>query len=387
MKKMISLALVMSAAFISCGASAGGYGHNNNGHHGGYDSGKDHATKRELKAEANTRYNADKALQHNINKEADTRYQADKHLQKQTTSVNGDLQGAKAYQGGVNQQVQHQIGQVDQKATGAQQAAQIANEKADAGAVRADGIEQRATVTDNRSINNAVRLDGAEAGIRETNGAVAAVNGDLQGAKQYQGGVNQQVQGQIKVNSDNIASVNGDLQGAKEYQGGVNHQVQGQITNINTVNANQQTTLNQHTSQITTINDVNAAQQTQINTGAAINNRQDGQIGQLQSYASDMDQRLGGRLDSQQSQINKNSRDIKEAKNAAAAALAVAAHQFSTDRSAGFQTAISAATIGGSQAIAVGAGGAVSENVFINAAFTKSGSVTGGAVSGTYRWK
>lgn len=41
-------------------------------------------------------------------------------------------------------------------------AAQSANEKADAGAVRADGIEQRATVTDNRSINNAVRLDGVE---------------------------------------------------------------------------------------------------------------------------------------------------------------------------------------------------------------------------------
>lgn len=43
-----------------------------------------------------------------------------------------------------------------------QNAAQSANEKADAGAVRADGIEQRATVTDNRSINNAVRLDGVE---------------------------------------------------------------------------------------------------------------------------------------------------------------------------------------------------------------------------------
>lgn len=43
-----------------------------------------------------------------------------------------------------------------------QNAAQSANEKADAGAVRADGIEQRAAVTDNRSINNAVRLDGVE---------------------------------------------------------------------------------------------------------------------------------------------------------------------------------------------------------------------------------
>lgn len=300
MKKMISLALVMSVAFISCGASAGGYGHNNNGHHGGYDQhGKDHATKRELKAEATTRYNADKALQHNINKEADTRYQADKKLQ----------------------------------------------------------------------------------------GNINAVNGDLQGAKAYQGGVNHQVQQQISTTNHNVTAVNNDLQGAKAYQGGVNHQVQGQITTINQVNANQQTTINQHTGQITTINQVNAAQQTQINTNTAVNVRQDGQINDLQNYASDMDQRLGGRLDSQQSQISKNSRDIKEAKNMAAAALAVAGQQFCTGQECGFQAAVSAATIGGSQALAVGVGGAVSENVFLNAAFTKSGSVSGGVVSGTYRFQ
>lgn len=55
-----------------------------------------------------------------------------------------------------------------------QSAAQSANEKADAGAVRADGIEKNLANTDNRSINNAVRLDGAEAGIRETNSQVEA---------------------------------------------------------------------------------------------------------------------------------------------------------------------------------------------------------------------
>lgn len=57
----------------------------------------------------------------------------------------------------------------DEHINAVQGAAQSANEKADAGAVRADGIEQRAAVTDNRSINNAVRLDGAEQGIRDTN--------------------------------------------------------------------------------------------------------------------------------------------------------------------------------------------------------------------------
>jgi len=289
--KNVFLALAMAAAFVSCGASATGWGHHD-------DNGKNHATKGELKAEAGIRADADKNLQGQITKNVNT-------------------------QNGVNNQVQGQIKAVDQKAntaqqtaTGAQQAAQIANEKADAGAVRADGIEQRATVTDNRSINNAVRLDGAEAGIRETNGAVKAVRGD-----------------------------------------------------------------------IATINDVNAAQQTQINTSTTTNIRQDGQIQDLQNYATDMDQRLGGRLDSQQSQINKNSRDIKEAKNMAAAALAVAGQQFCTGQECGFQAAVSAATIGGAQALAIGVGGAVSENVFLNAALTSSSSVTGGVVSGTYRFK
>lgn len=50
----------------------------------------------------------------------------------------------------------------DKHINAVQDAAQSANEKADAGAVRADSIEQRAAVTDDRSIHNAVRLDGVE---------------------------------------------------------------------------------------------------------------------------------------------------------------------------------------------------------------------------------
>lgn len=340
MKKSIFLALAMSATFVSCGASATDWLP---------------STRGELKAEAATRAAADKNLQNQVTQHG---YEINTQA-KYTTSVNEDLQAAKAAQGSINGAIQGQVNAV-------QNAAQIANEKADAGAVRADGIEQRAAVTDDRSIHNAVRLDSAEAGIRETNGAVQSVNADLQGAKAYQGNVNHQVQGQLNQNAGDIAAVNGDLQGAKAYQGKVNGQVQGQIT---------------------TINDVNAAQQTQINTSTTTNNRQDRQISSLQDYTADMDQRLGGRLDSQQSQINKNSRDIKEAKNAAAAALAVAAQQFCTGQECGFQAAVSASTIGGSQALAVGVGGAISQNVFLNAAFTKSGSTSGGAISGTYRFK
>ncbi|ALH46257.1 hypothetical protein POR1_52 [Pseudomonas phage POR1] len=86
------------------------------------------------------------------------------------------------------------------------------------------------------------------------------------------------------------------------------------------------------------------------------------------------------------SEVRKASREAKEAKAGAAVALAVAAQQFSTDRSAGFQTAVSAATIGGYQALAVGAGGAITDTVFLNAAVSKASNQTGAAVSLTKRW-
>lgn len=85
-------------------------------------------------------------------------------------------------------------------------------------------------------------------------------------------------------------------------------------------------------------------------------------------------------------EVRKASREAKEAKAGAAVALAVAAQQFSTDRSAGFQTAISAGTIGGYQALAIGAGGAISDTVFLNAALSKASNQTGAAVSLTKRW-
>lgn len=85
-------------------------------------------------------------------------------------------------------------------------------------------------------------------------------------------------------------------------------------------------------------------------------------------------------------EVRKASREAKEAKAGAAVALAVAAQQFSTDRSAGFQTAISAGTLGGYQALAIGAGGAISDTVFLNAALSKASNQTGAAVSLTKRW-
>jgi len=100
----------------------------------------------------------------------------------------------------------------------------------------------------------------------------------------------------------------------------------------------------------------------------------------LASNMAQYQNRTDSRLDTLES-------DVRQAKEAAAVALAVAGHQFCTDLNCGVQAAVSGSTIAGKQALAVGVGGAVSENLFFNAAFSQSGSTRGGVVSATYRLK
>lgn len=83
-------------------------------------------------------------------------------------------------------------------------------------------------------------------------------------------------------------------------------------------------------------------------------------------------------------EVRQARREAKQARAAASAALAVAGHQF--DIHGGFQTAVSASTMGGYQALAIGAGGAISDRVFINGAVTTSSNQTGAVLSGTYSW-
>lgn len=83
-------------------------------------------------------------------------------------------------------------------------------------------------------------------------------------------------------------------------------------------------------------------------------------------------------------EVRQARREAKQARAAASAALAVAGQQF--DIHGGFQTAVSASTMGGYQALAIGAGGAVSDRVFINGAVTTSSNQTGAVLSGTYSW-
>ena len=188
-----------------------------------------------------------------------------------------------------------------------QNAAQIANEKADSGAVRMDGIEgsvretnTQLAITDGRSINNAVRLDGVEGHNVRQDASIDALND------------------------------------------------QAQVIN-NTIN----------------------------NHGDVLSNHQQ-QIDQLGS-------RMSGEIANALGTANRALKEARLAQDQSVASLAVAGHSYDhTDY--GLQTAISVASFGGSTALAVGAGGKVSERIFVNAAITNAGSATGGVVSSTFKW-
>ena len=188
-----------------------------------------------------------------------------------------------------------------------QNAAQIANEKADSGAVRMDGIEgsvretnTQLAITDGRSINNAVRLDGVEGHNVRQDASIDALND------------------------------------------------QAQVIN-NTIN----------------------------NHGDVLSSHQQ----QIDQLGSRMSNEIAGAMN----RANEAHKEAKIAQDQAAAALSVAGQQFDLNYN-GFQTAISAASFGGSTALSVGAGGKISERVFVNAAITNAGSATGGVVSTTFKW-
>lgn len=133
-------------------------------------------------------------------------------------------------------------------------------------------------------------------------------------------------------------------------------------------------------------------QGTQISNNTAVINQHSSTLNEygskLDSYGTAHDNLASSMYQYQNqtdSRLNTLENDVREAKEAAAVALAVAGHQFCTDLNCGVQAAVSGSTIAGKQAVAIGIGGAVSENLFFNAAFSRSGATQGGVVSATYR--
>jgi len=137
-----------------------------------------------------------------------------------------------------------------------------------------------------------------------------------------------------------------------------------QISQNTTQISNNTTVINQHSN---TLNEYGS----KLDSYGASHDALSSNVAQYQS-------RTDSRLDTLES-------DVRQAKEAAAVALAVAGNQFCTDLDCGVQAAVSGSTIAGKQAVAIGVGGAVSENLFFNAAFSQSGSTRGGVVSATYR--
>lgn len=120
-----------------------------------------------------------------------------------------------------------------------------------------------------------------------------------------------------------------------------------------------------------------ASQQVQIDGLGAGHSSQQSQIDGLGAEIDVLGSRMGSELSALRD-------EVREAREGSAVALAVAGQQF--DTSAGFQVALSASTMAGEQAIAVGAGGAISERVFVNAAYAQSGRTRGGVVSSTFKF-
>lgn len=247
--------------------------------------------------------------------------------------------------------LQGQVNAQGNQINAVQNAAQIANEKADAGAVRMDGIEGSLANTDDRSINNAVRLDGVESvntaqdkRLDKTNQRVDAVA--------WTTNSNTTRIGKVEGRTTNLEARADDTDLALIDHGNQLQNHHGQLQQHGS-------RLDGHDQQLANQDMINAA------VGSSL-------AGLYQDTSA------------LRSEVRQARRDAKEAQEHAAIALAVAGHQFNTDRAAGFQMAISASTVGGNQGYAVGAGGAINDQLFVNVGIATSGSQTGGVVSGTY---
>ncbi len=208
-----------------------------------------------------------------------------------------------------------------------------------------------------------------------------------------------EAQGHIQANSEGIqhlgavtdghsAMIQQQGQQLNETQANVQRNSQG-IESLSQVTNSQGTRLSgvearatqADLAQVQTRQVVNAQQVTMDQYGQDLANQRSVQEALGTSVAG-----LYTRTDDLTNQVNGLRHDINRLYEGQAIGLAVAGQQFSTDMSAGFQTAVSASTMKGHQAIAVGIGGAVSERVFINGGIGVSGGTTGGVVSSTFRW-
>ncbi|AVO22861.1 adhesin [Erwinia phage vB_EamM-Bue1] len=144
-----------------------------------------------------------------------------------------------------------------------QDAAQAANEKGDANAVRLDGVDKRndaqdthinavqdvASAADSRSQNNAVRLDGAEGAIRETNAQVAVTDArSINNAVRLDG-----AEGAIRQTNTVVTSQGNRITNVEKVQSqhtGMLANHESRITSNTSEIKKTQTVVNQHSDQL-----------------------------------------------------------------------------------------------------------------------------------------
>jgi hypothetical protein len=185
-----------------------------------------------------------------------------------------------------------------------------------------------------------------------------------------------------------LANINGDLYG----------KVSTNKANQDKVNAGQ-SAVNEGQSQVNAgQSQVNAAQggvNTDIysklgTTSTTLNEygtRLDGYGGDINNLRNDFGSAMAnidGRLGDMDNRLRKAEKKADKAEEGTAIATAIAGHQFNTEPAAGFQVAASASSNGNKQGVALGMGGAINNQWFVNVGFGSSGSTTAGVISTTY---
>lgn len=293
---------------------------------------------------------AGKALEGQVaNKVDKSVFQADQARQdKATSDLNGKVegyatQGAAAYteikgqiSAGTEAQSQRDAGQ-DEHINAVQGAAQAANEKGDALAVRADNIEKQAGVLDGRVGQTEVRLDGAEGAIRETNTQLAVTDSrSINNAVRLDGVETKNVEQDTRISKTetNVAKNTSEI---TKTQTTVKQQ--GEVIN------NHETRISVNEQNISAVgNDFYSYQQT---NNAAVANT----LSESKSYTNQKFGELKTKVDS-------NSREIQENKKEARRGISAAMAMTNIPQVIG-QTVYLGAAVGsyaGESAIAVGGG-------------------------------
>ncbi len=251
-----------------------------------------------------------------------------------------------ALKAAVKSQSDRDAGQ-DDHINAVQDAAQAANEKGDALAVRADGIEKQAGVLDGRVGKTAVRLDTVEGNVRDTNAQLEVTDKRSQNNAERIDGVeqvNDRQDKQIASKVDTATFVSDQERQDKALAAETDSRIAGDSyvnSRVDAANANIEA--NRQASVATN-------KRVAANTAALANHEQ-----RIQKLESETNSRF--------SNMDKRIDDNKQKADAAIAGVAAMANIPQVTESARFSVGAGLGTRGSQQAVAVGFSSRLSQNV------------------------